>query len=65
MPQEYYKLREKEGLYEIKNLKEIGKEKILTLQSTTFKDKKGNIRAQLKYSDNEVFDHKKIYLRKW
>lgn len=59
MPQEFFELRKKNGLHEIKHMKEEGKEKTLTLQSITMRDKEGKIHDQMKYSGGEVFEHKK------
>lgn len=59
MPQEFFELRDKGDLHEIKHMKELGQEKKLMLQSITVRDKEGNIHEQTKYRGDEIIDHKK------
>jgi len=57
MPKEYFELRKKEDLYEIKHMKEEGEEKKLTLQATTLRDIDGKLHEEIKYRDGEITDH--------
>lgn len=59
MPQEFYELRKKKDLFEIKHMKEEGDEKVLTLQSITTRDIDGNLHEEIKYMSDEIITHKK------
>ena len=59
MPKEYFEVRKKGELYELKQMKEVGEEKKITLQAITVRDVKGNLHEEINYNDEELVSHKK------
>ncbi len=59
MPKEYFEVRKKGELYELKQMKEVGEEKTITLQAITVRDVKGNLHQEINYNGEEIVAHKK------
>lgn len=59
MPKEYFEVRKNGDLYEFKQMKEVGEEKILSLQGITVRDVKGNLHEEINYNGEEIVVHKK------
>lgn len=59
MPKEFFEVRKKGDLYEFKQMKEVGEEKVLTLQAMTIRDVEGKLHEEIKYNNEEIIEHKK------